>query len=59
MGHKAVALARSDVSAGAPEAAGAEAHRDSLDDLDMGAVTVEAAAHVRRNPDHSQLSSAQ
>jgi nucleoside-diphosphate-sugar epimerase len=55
-GHKVTGLARSDASAAALEAKGAEVHRGDLDDLDgirAGAETAEAVIHLANKHDFS------
>ena len=57
-GHEVVGLARSDDSAAAIEAAGAEVHRGSLDDPDSlrsGAAGADGVIHTAYNHDFSQM----
>lgn len=60
-GHQVVGLARSDKSAAALEAAGAEVHRGELDDLDSlqrGAAAAEGVIHLAFSHDFTQYASA-
>jgi nucleoside-diphosphate-sugar epimerase len=57
-GHEVLGLARSDESAAAVEAAGAEVHRGALDDLDSlraGAAATEGVIHTAYIHDFSQM----
>jgi nucleoside-diphosphate-sugar epimerase len=60
-GHEVVGLARSDQAAAAVEAAGAEVHRGTLDDLDSlrsGAAAADGVIHTAYIHDFSQMESA-
>jgi nucleoside-diphosphate-sugar epimerase len=60
-GHQVLGLARSDDSATALEALGAEVHRGSLDDLDslrLGAKASEAVVHLGYNHNFSDMAGA-
>jgi nucleoside-diphosphate-sugar epimerase len=60
-GHEVVGLARSDEGAAAVEAAGAKAHRGSLDDLDSlrsGAAAADGVIHSAYNHDFSRMEDA-
>jgi uncharacterized protein YbjT (DUF2867 family) len=60
-GHEVVGLARSDESAAAVQAAGAEVHRGSLNDPDSlrsGATTADGVIHTAYNHDFSQMAAA-
>src|SRR5438046_6399113 len=57
-GHQVLGLARSDDSAKAVEALGAEVHRGSLDDLDslrLGAKACEGVVHLGYNHNFSDM----
>ena len=60
-GHQVLGLARSEASAQALQAAGAQVHRGSLDDLDSlrrGAAQAEGVIHTAYNHDFSQYAAA-